>query len=84
MTQLFEWGSGDERNIMSLPYVIAWFERAREAAISSIIDRDDDYNYQVEERRLTAIYEFTLAMPILFVPPSYTEVNDKKRKRKND
>ena len=28
MEPLFEWGSRDERNLMSLPYVIDWFDRA--------------------------------------------------------
>jgi len=80
---LFEWGSNDERNLMALPYVVAWFDRAKEAVED--IDRGDDYRvdyyfqfeaWEVEEKKLTAIYEFALAMPVLFIPTS-----DKKRKR---
>ena len=85
MEQLFEWGSEDERNLMALPYVIDWFERAEKAVEhddESVVSDDssdysdsddsssssDDYDYQVEKRKLTAIYEFALAMPVLFIP----------------
>jgi len=97
--QLFEWGSGDERNLMALPYVIDWFDRAGEAVKhddesvssddssdysdsddSSVSNNNDNYDYQVEERKLTAIYEFTLAMPVLFIPSSHTNTDNKKRK----
>ena len=91
MEPLFEWGSGNERNLMALPYVIDWFVRAGEVVerddesvdSSDYSDSDDtsdsnnsdDYDYQVEEKQLTVIYEFALAMPLLFIPTS-----DKKRK----
>jgi len=79
MEQLFEWGSKDEQNLLSLPYVVSWFNRADEAVehvIESGYNSDldyyynvrDDYDYQVEEEKLTAIYEFALAMPLLFIP----------------
>ena len=79
MEPLFEWGSKDERNLLSLPYVIAWFDRARvaiehvnESGYNSDLDYyynvRDVYDYQVEEEKLTAIYEFALAMPLLFIP----------------
>ena len=90
--QLFEWGSKDDRNLMALPYVVAWFDRAGEAVehdeesvvsddssnsdhSSSSSEEEGNYDYQVEERKLTAIYEFALAMPLLFIPNS-----NKKRK----
>ena len=94
MTQLFEWGTGDERNIMALPYVIDWFGRAKEAV--EHVDENDrqskmlrDYvrqreGYTTKERKLTAIYEFALAMPLLFIPNSHAKAEDKKRKRKNE
>jgi len=89
---LFEWGSGDDRNLIALPYVVAWFNRAGEAVehdeesvvsddgsdsdhSSSSSEEEANYDYQVEERKLTAVYEFALAMPLLFIPNS-----NKKRK----
>ena len=35
---------------------------------SSSEEEDDDYDYQVEKRKLAAIYQFALAMPVLFIP----------------
>ena len=66
MEQLFEWGSNDEKNLMALPYVVAWFDRADEA-----IDIQ-------EEMKLSAIYQFALAMPLMFIPASHTKADDKK------
>ena len=74
---LFEWGSGDERNLMALPHVVDWFDRAKEAvehvdendsSDSSVSNDSDDYDYKVEEKKLTAIYEFALAIPLLIIP----------------
>ena len=97
MEPFFEWGSEDGRNLMALPYVVDWFDRAGESVgddesgessddssksdHSSVFSVSDDYDYQVKKKKLTAIYQFALAMPVLFVPPSHTKVNDKKRKR---
>jgi len=94
---LFEWDSGDERNLMALPYVVDWFDRAEEAvedvderldpiddsSDSSVSNDSDDYDYKVEEKKLTTIYEFALAMPLLTIPTSHSHINtdDKKRKR---
>jgi len=69
MEALFEWGSGDERSLKALPYVVGWFERAEEA-----VDIQ-------EGKRLSAIYQFALAMPLMFIPASHTKADDKKRKR---
>ena len=80
MEPFFEWnmeGEG-ERNLKALPYVIAWFERAREA------DADDEgweESYNIGERKLSAIYQFAKAMPLLFVPVPHCKGGDNKRKR---
>ena len=90
-----------ERNLKALPYVIDWFDTASAAIddeevhssvssddssdYSDSDDSSDNYDYEVEEKKLTAIYEFALAMPVLFIPASHTTVDDdgnkKKRKR---
>ena len=31
MSQLYDWDSGDDQTLKALPYVVAWFERGREA-----------------------------------------------------
>jgi len=48
MEPLFEWGSGNERNLMALPYVIDWFDRAEEAVEyddESVVSSDDSSDY---------------------------------------
>ena len=87
-----------EQNLKGLPYLIAWFKEASAAAAvdldsddSSISSDDssnygeDSYNYHVKEQKLSAIYQFVKAMPMLFVPASHhvrTNCNGNKRKRK--
>ena len=56
--------------------MIAWFRRAEEA-----VSGDDGGDYNIEERKLSAIFQFAKAMPVLFVPASHGNGNDKKRKR---
>ena len=79
----FEWDLKGERNLKALPFVIAWFERAEKAvAVNGGSDGDQTSLAEkvVEERRLSTIYQFAKAMPLFFVPDSYTKVDDKKRK----
>ena len=136
MEPLFGWDSESEWSLKSLPYVVAWFERAREAVIvyghilgyynfeeeesercsvlsggdeggahsvedriqyveeeyddvveessmsssdSSMssdeddIDEDDIDEDDIDNRKLSAIYAFAKAMPMLFVPPSHAK-----------
>jgi len=61
VSELFGWGSKEgEDTLKALPYVIDWFERAREI----------DVTINMSQRELSAIYQFTRAMPLLFVPIS--------------
>ena len=80
MGPMFEWDAEDEQSLKALPYVISWFERAGEAA-SAAEDRKGGYN--IEEQKLDAIFQFTRAMPLLFVPasPPNDKVASNKRKR---
>ena len=43
-------------------------------------DHDCDEHDELPDRKLSAVYEFAKAMPLLFVPASH-KVGDKKRKR---
>ena len=79
MKPLFEWDADGEQTLKALPYVIDWFEKAKEA-----VSGDDGGDYNIEERQLSAIFQFAKAMPLLFVPISCIKVNDhrnNKRKR---
>jgi len=74
MEPLFEWGTEDERNLMALPYVVDWFGRAEEAVKMLRIYMRQREGYNTKERKLSAIYQFALAMPLMFIPK-----NDDKR-----
>ena len=94
----FEWnmeGEG-ERNLKALPYVIDWFDRARIAvsrsefklshnsAIVAATDYWREVYGNIHKMKLSAIYQFSQAMPLLFVPASHIKDfkgNQNKRKR---
>jgi len=91
MEPLFELDSEGEWSLKSLPYIVCWFERA-EAVIeedersmssddSSVSSNEEEYRYDIDRRRLSAMYDFAKAMPLLFVPPSHSKAVDRKRKR---
>jgi len=76
MEPLYGWGSEDEWSLKALPYIVAWFDRAREA-----VANDDGESYNIDTKALSAIYHFAKDMPLMFVPSCYTTADDKKRKR---
>ena len=81
MEPLFEWnmeGEG-ERDLKALPYVVAWFKRAGEA----VADAYDGRSCNIEENKLSAMYQFAKAMPLLFVPVPHDNGGNNKRKRDN-
>ena len=90
---LFEWDADEEadgeQTLKALPYVIDWFKRAKEAVADEDMDEDDeddttvsdDYDYRVDEKKLSAIFQCAKAMPLLFEPISRMAV-DGSRKRK--
>jgi len=73
MEPLFEWDADGEQTLKALPHVVDWFERAGGAVAGA---------HDVEEKKLTAIFKFAKAMPILFVSASNIKEESKKRKRK--
>ena len=77
MQPLFEWDADGEQTLKALPHVVDWFERAGEAVAGDI----DGEDRRVEQRQLSAIFQFAKAMPLLLVPASNIKEDDKKRKR---
>ena len=79
MEPFFEWnmeGDERERNLKALPYIIDWFERAGHAVA------EDRESYDLDTTKLSAIYQFAHAMPLLFVPAlHHTKGENNKRKR---
>ena len=78
MEPLFDWDAEEgEENLKALPYVIDWFDKAR-AAVA-----DDGASYNIDSRKLSAVFQFAKAMPLLFVTASHIKkgANNKKRKR---
>ena len=61
-------------NPTRLSYVLAFFERARAPYLLASFDiaraatAGDEASYDLEQRKLSAIYQFARAMPLLFVP----------------
>ena len=71
---------GEERNLKALPYVIAWFEKAK-VAVEDEEDAEQECD-RIEDRMLSAIVQFAKAMPLLFEGVVNVRVDaDKKRKR---
>ena len=63
--------SEDERTLKALPFVVAWFDKAEEAG-----GADD-----IGKKKLSSIYQFAQAMPLMFVPTFHIKGGDNKRKR---
>ena len=93
MEPFFEMGIEDsERNLKALPYIIDWFERAKEAVLdisfinNGVVKGRETFSNEdariplVDSRKLSSIYQFALTMPLLFVPADRTKTSIKKRK----
>ena len=77
MGPLFQWDSEGEQTLKALPYVVDWFGKAEEAVAGD----EENCSYRLDERKLSAIFQFAKTMPLLFVPASHIKKDDKKRKR---
>lgn len=89
MEQLFEWDEKGEQTLKSLPYVIDWFERAVKATEEVGKSSKEGYLRKTNNWKLSAIYEYSKAMPLEFVPASHKikmldEHDQGKKKRKRD
>ena len=79
MEPLFEWnmeGEG-ERDLKALPYAVAWFNTARGA----VAGNEGGESYNNDAKKLSAVYQFAKAMPLLFVPAPHIKGENNKRKR---
>ena len=96
MTTLFDLAAEGENNLKALPAIVDWFNKAEEAIVDDdedgsiwksfgeeedSSDEDSEGDYNLDARKLSAIYQFAQAMPLLFVPVSHTKEVGKKRKR---
>ena len=61
MKPLFEWDLEGEQTLKALPYIVDWFGRAKKA-----VAEDEENCYRLDERKLSAILQFSKAMPLLF------------------
>ena len=78
--QLFEWGAEEgEQNLKALPHVVNWFERARVA----VADEEGE-QYNLDGRKLNAIFQFAKAVPLLFGGIAIKRDDDKVNKRKRN
>ena len=88
MEPLFEWdvpheeGEG-ERSLKALPHVIDWFGRAEEAiaGMASECNHMSITEHECSTLRLSSIYQFALAMPLLFEGMKSYDSKNNKRKR---
>ena len=79
MGPLFEWGMEEdgEQTLKALPYVVSWFGRA-EVAVAD----EEGETYRINDRKLSAIFQFAKVMPLLLEAIANTKADeDKKRKR---
>ena len=87
MEPLYNWDVDGERTLKSLPYVIAWFERAMEAVSyirsSEFIHIEYLESKVIKWRKLSAIYQFARAMPLQFVSPTHTKLDEKRMRDAN-
>ena len=77
MGPLFDWDADGEQTLKALPYVISWFGRAE------AVEKNEGTDYHVETKKLSALFQFSRSMPLLFVPASSIKQRMilKKRKR---
>lgn len=72
LSTLYDWDLGGEWTLKALPYVVGWFDKAREA-----VANDDEERYTIDTRTISAFYQFARAMPLMFVPSSHIKAEDK-------
>ena len=84
MEPLFELDEKGERSLKGMPYVIDWFKKAQEAAAHHeeiFLSVKSRKTRSIDQQKLSAIYQFASAMPLLFIPIDHTKGKDTKRKR---
>ena len=94
MEPLFDLSLEDDddsgQDLKALPHVISWFETAKEAIEMNSLrmrrhaQRKKLSTNDLECKKLSAIYQFVTAMPMLFVSATHDKGVDRKRKRSFD
>ena len=81
MGPLFEWGMGEdcEQTLKALPYVVSWFGRAKKAVAD-----DEGETYRINHRKLSTIFQFAKAMPMLLEGIANTKVDEDKKRKRSD
>ena len=90
MQPLYDWDSEDEYSLKALPFVINWLENARVAVklpqtreemrmAGGHREEDPGRRYNIDERKLSAIYQFARDMPLMFVDQRVLRRSKRKR-----
>ena len=81
MEPLFQWDAEGEQTLKALSHVMNWFEKAKVAVADEVEDVEHECD-RIEDRMLSAIFQFAKAMPLLLEGVVNVIVDaDKKRKR---
>ena len=92
MDPMFEWDAEGEQSLKALPYVLDWFDRAKGVFVNDDDSSDSDDNssdsgnnevggYYITKQKLSALFAFALAMPLLFEGVASIKTDGRKRKR---
>jgi len=63
-----------EWDLKVLPLAVSWFDKAR-----GFSQNDDDEETNVDAMKLSAIYQFARAVPLMFVPASPKNASNKRK-----
>jgi len=78
MTPLFKLDIEEgEQNLKALPYVITLFENAMSIPV---LQRERLNVHQIKRIKLSTMFQFARAMPILFAPTDHSKRVDKSRR----
>lgn len=73
--EFYEWELEGERNLKALPHLISWYDRAKEAVLADDEERGGAVNMnQIENRKLSTVYQFARDMPVLVARDESTGV----------
>ena len=75
---LFELDLEGEQTLKALPHIINWFEGARIAVAA------DDEEFDIKGRKLSAIFQFAKAMPMLLEGVVNVRVDEDKKRKRSD
>jgi len=60
-----------EWDLKVLPFAVSWFDRARDSV-------PENSGASVDTKKLSAIYQFSKALPMMFVPPERNATNKRQ------